>query len=117
MTKPADDAKNRVSMSDPEVRKRFKSAIATSTHYLRQMDDIRDGLKDAIADIASEYGVDKKIVRKMARTMYKADYSDLLEETRQFEEMYELVVEGQLRTADGQLQSTPEPVQPVATNP
>lgn len=101
MTNPAQSKEvNKALIADPDTRKRFKSSLATLTHYFRQMDDIKDGLKDGVADVASEYGLDKKLIRKMASTMYKANYGSLQEENRHFEVMYEMVVEGKLRDPD-----------------
>ena len=87
-------------ISDPEMRKKFKSRVAELTHYYQKQDDIRDGLKDGIASVASEYNIDKKLVRRMASTMYKANYRSLLEENRHFETLYEMIIEGKLRDPD-----------------
>lgn len=87
-------------LADPEIRKKFKSALATVTHYFQQADDAREGAKETVADLAAEYGVDKKLVRKLAVTMYKHNYGSLQEENRHFEVMYETVIEGRLRDPD-----------------
>jgi hypothetical protein len=87
-------------LADPEVRKKFKSALATITHYFQQADDAKEGAKESVADIAVEYGVDKKLVRKLATVMYKHNYGDLQEENHHFEILYETVIEGKLRDAD-----------------
>lgn len=90
-------AKGQNALHDPEERLRLKARIAEATHYLRQIDDYRDGLKESIASIADDYGLDKKLVRKMTNTMYKANYDTVQEETRHFEQMYEIVIEGKFR--------------------
>jgi len=84
-------------LMDQEERAKLKARIAEITHYFRNIDDLRDGLKESIASISDASGLDKKIVRKMASTMYRANYDTLQEETRNFEEMYESIVEGKLR--------------------
>lgn len=87
-------------MADPEMRKKFKSALATVTHYLQQIDDQKEGMKETIADLSAEYGLDKKTVRKLAVTMYKHNYGSLQEENRHFEQLYETIIEGKLRDPD-----------------
>jgi hypothetical protein len=84
-------------INDLEKRKEFKSALATLTHYLQQIDDHKEGLKEAVSDISEKYGVEKKHVRKLANTMFKHNYYTLQEENRHFEVLYELLVEGKLR--------------------
>lgn len=90
-------------LADPEIRKKFKSALATVTHYLQQIDDHKEGMAESVAELASEYGLDKKTVRKLAVTMYKHNYGSLQEENRHFETLYELIIEGQLRDPDANL--------------
>jgi hypothetical protein len=87
-------------MADPEIRKKFKSALATVTHYFQQADDAKEGASETVADLAAEYGVDKKLVRKLAVVMYKHNYGSLQEENRHFETLYETVIEGKLRDPD-----------------
>lgn len=87
-------------LADPEMRKKFKSALAAVTVYYQQIDDKKEGAKETVADMAVEYGLDKKTITKLARTMYKHNYSSLLEENRHFEQLYEQVIEGKLRDPD-----------------
>ena len=89
----------RISM-DPEMRKKFRGSLGELTHYLQHIDDYRSGLKDSISAIAEEYGLKPKTIRKMATTMHKANYGSQQEERRQFEQLYEMVVEGKLREED-----------------
>lgn len=94
-------------LNNPEERKKFKSALATVTHYLQQVDDTKEGMKETVEALSADYGLDKKIINKLARTMYKHNYGSLQEENRHFEMLYELLVEGKLRgdeaTADDPL--------------
>lgn len=87
-------------LADPEVRKKFKSALSTVTHYFQQIDDHKEGMAETIASLSQEYGMDKKTIRRIASTMYKCNYGSLQEENRHFETLYELIVEGQLRDPD-----------------
>lgn len=87
-------------LADPEIRKKFKSALAMVTQYFQQADDIKEGVKETIAALSDEYGLDKKTIRRLATTMYKHNYGSLQEENRHFEILYETVIEGRLRDPD-----------------
>jgi hypothetical protein len=87
-------------LADPEVRKKFKSSVATITHYFDQIDKLKESVKEALGDLSAEYGLDKKTIRKLAVTMYKHNYGSLQEENRAFEILYETVIEGKLRDPD-----------------
>lgn len=87
-------------LADPEIRKKFKTALALITKEFRLQDDSKERTKETIADISVEYGVDKKLVRKLAAVMYKSNYGDLQEENHHFEVLYETVIEGKLRQPD-----------------
>jgi ribosome-binding protein aMBF1 (putative translation factor) len=90
-------AKGKNILNNPEERKRFKTALATVTHYFQAADDAKEGASETIGDLSAEYGLDKKTIRKLAVTMYKHNYGSLQEENRHFEILYETVVEGRLR--------------------
>jgi hypothetical protein len=94
-------------MADPEIRKKFKTALAIVTNYFDQIDKIKDGCRETIAALSQEYGLDKKTVRKIATVMYKHNYGSLQEENRHFEVLYETVVEGKLRDPDATLSPDP----------
>lgn len=87
-------------LNNPEERKKFKSALATVTHYLQQIDDTKEGMKETVEALSADYGLDKKVINKLARTMYKHNYGSLQEENRHFETLYELLIEGKLRDDD-----------------
>lgn len=92
---------SRIVLSDPNERKRLKTALATITHYFQQIDDHKEGVKETIADIAATTGLNKKTVRKLATTMYKHNYASLQEENHHFEILYETVIEGKLTAVKG----------------
>lgn len=97
--KPERESKGN-SLSSPEIRKKFKSALSTTTHYFQQIDDLKESVKENVADLSAEYGLDKKTVRKLAMTLYKHNYGTLQEENRHFEKLYETIIEGKLRDPD-----------------
>ena len=80
--------------SNPNDLKKLKAAIGEITNCMLRMDSERDQIKEIINDVADNYDVDKKQVRKIATTMYKSNYSDVVEENREFELLYETLVEG-----------------------
>lgn len=84
-------------LNDEAERKKFKTALATVTHYFQQIDDQKEGVKETIDDLSTQYGLDKKTIRKLALTMYRHSYGSLLEENRHFEALYESIIEGKLR--------------------
>ena len=88
-------------LNNPEERKKFKSSLATITHYFQLIEDQKEGITETITDLSEEYGLDKKLIRKLATTMFKHNYSSLQEENRHFESLYEILVEGKLRDDAG----------------
>jgi hypothetical protein len=94
-TKPQQKSANH--LDDPDERKKLKTGLATITHQLQEMDNLKEGIQETIEDVAISSGLDKKIVRKMANTMYKHNYGSLVEENNHFCALYEMIVEGRLR--------------------
>ena len=99
-----------LSFADPEVQLAFKRRIGELAVYLRNVDDIKDGMREAIGETSKEYGIDKKSVSRIVRTYYKSNYHTHLEEQRHFEELYERLIEGTIRDDDD---TTPKPVDPL----
>jgi DNA-binding IclR family transcriptional regulator len=83
-------------VNDLDERKKFKTTLATITHYFQQIDDVKEGIKETITDLSGTSGIDKKTIMKLAKTMYKHNYASLQEENRHFETLYEMLVEGKL---------------------
>jgi DNA-binding IclR family transcriptional regulator len=90
--------KGAASLSDPDERKKLKTALSTLTHHFQAIDDQKEAVKETIDEISSTSGLDKKTIRKLATTMYKHNYASLQEENRHFTSLYEVVVEGRLLT-------------------
>jgi DNA-binding IclR family transcriptional regulator len=81
-------------LANPQERQKFKSALASLTHYFEIIDQQKEGIKESVAEISQQYGVDKKIVRKLASTMYKHNYASIQEENEHFATLYETIIEG-----------------------
>ena len=97
--KDQEASKGKNILNNPDERKKFKSSLSAITHQFQLIDDQKESIKEQVAELSAMYNLDKKIIRKMAATMYKHSYADVLEENRHFEELFELVVEGKLRSS------------------
>lgn len=87
-------------LTNPEELKKFKSVLATITHYLQIIDDQKEAIKETVEEAAGIYGIDKRIIRKLATTMYKHNYADIREENSHFEMLYEALVGGRISIND-----------------
>lgn len=101
--KELEASKGKNILNDPDERKKFKSSLSAITHQFQLIDDQKESIKEQVAELSAMYGLDKKIIRKLAATMYKHSYTDVLEENRHFEILYETVIEGRLRDANDPL--------------
>lgn len=80
--------------SSPADRKRLKDMIVECTHCLQRIEDQKEAMKDIVETIQNEFTIPKKMGNKLARTMFKRNYDSLQQENEDFENLYELVVEG-----------------------
>lgn len=80
--------------SSPEDRQKLKMAIGEATNCMLRIDSERGAMKEIIDVAAEQFELDKKLIRKIATTMYKHNYEDVIEENREFETLYETLVEG-----------------------
>ena len=83
-------------LANPQERQKFKSALASTTHYFEIIDQQKEGIKESVAEISQQYGLDKKLVRKLIVTMYKHNYASIQEENEHFATLYETIIEGRL---------------------
>jgi hypothetical protein len=83
-------------LANPQERQKFKSALASITHYFEIIDQQKEGIKESVDEISQQYGVDKKIVRKLAVTMFKHNYASIQEENEHFATLYETIIEGRI---------------------
>lgn len=85
---------NIVIPSSVNDRAKLKSMLVEITHSLTRMDAEREYKKEVVGTIKEQFGLSPKIVNKLAGTMYKRNYTDLQTENEDFEELYEILVEG-----------------------
>lgn len=86
-------------LANPQERQKFKSALASVTHYFEIIDQQKEGIKESVAEISDQYGVDKKLVRRLATTMYRHNYASIQEENEHFATLYETIIEGRTGTS------------------
>lgn len=87
-------------LNNPEERKKFKTMLAVLTKHMADIDIHKQSIKETVEGMAADYGLEKKVINKLAKTMYNSNYGSLQEENRHFETLYELLVEGKLRSDD-----------------
>ena len=82
--------------STNEDRKKLKGMLTEMTHCLQKMDFQRDAKKDIAAGIKEQFELTPKVINKLASTMYKRNYADLQQENEDFEDLYEILVNGKI---------------------
>ena len=86
--------------SSPADRQTLKTMLVEITNCMLRMDAERDAKKEIVASIKEKFEIQPKLVNKLASTMYKRNYSDLQAENEDFEEMYEMLIEGKKPTQE-----------------
>jgi len=81
-----------VNSLSPEDKKKLRGAINELNDSMTRVAAERDLQKETITKIFEDLGVDKKIVRRMAKAYYKANFNEEIEENKNFEEMYGVVM-------------------------
>ena len=79
-----------------EDRVALKGMLTEMTHCLGLMDAQRDRKKDIAAGIKEKFELTPKVINKLASTMYKRNYADLQQENEDFEDLYEILVNGKI---------------------
>jgi len=82
--------------STNEDRKKLKGMLTEMTHCLAAMDAQRDQKKDIATGIKEQFELAPKVINKLASTMYKSNYASLQQENEDFEDLYEILVNGKL---------------------
>jgi len=81
-----------VNSLSPEDKKKLRGAINELNDSMTRVAAERDLQKETINKVFEDLGVDKKIVRRMAKAYYKANFNEEIEENKNFEEMYGVVM-------------------------
>ncbi len=75
-----------------EDRKKLKRSIMELNDSMTRVAAERELQKEAINKVFDDLGVEKKMVRRMAKAYYKANFGDEVEENKNFEEFYDMVI-------------------------
>lgn len=75
-----------------EDKKKLRGAINELNDSMTRTAAERDLQKETINKVFEDLGVDKKVVRRMAKAYYKANFNEEIEENKNFEEMYDVVM-------------------------
>ena len=79
------------SLSDAD-KKKLRNAINELNDSMTRVAAERDLQKETIIKVFEDLGVDKKLVRRMAKAYYQANFQSEVEENKNFEEMYDVVM-------------------------
>jgi len=75
-----------------EDKKKLKNVIYALNDSMTRVSAERDLQKEAINEIFDELGIDKKIVRKMAKAYFMANYNNMVEEEKNFQDFYDSII-------------------------
>ena len=75
-------------------KQKLKNAIDSLNDSMTRAAAERDHQKTVINDASEQLGLDKKLIRRMAKAYFKANFNEEVEENKNFEEMYSVVVKG-----------------------
>lgn len=81
-----------------DARKQIKKAILEMNDSLTRIAAERDLQKEILTKLEEDLGVEKKKVRKLAKSYYNGDFRMVKEENQQFEEAYQLIIDGSTET-------------------
>lgn len=80
--------------SSPSDRQKLKTMLVEITNAYARMDGEKSFIKETLDDAEEKFSIKKKLITKLAKTMYKRDYATLQAENSDFEDLYEILVEG-----------------------
>jgi predicted solute-binding protein len=73
-------------------RRKLKSAIIELNDSMTRISAENDLQKDVLNNVAEEIGLDKKLVKRLAKTYYKSNFNVEVEENKNFEEFYTVLL-------------------------
>lgn len=75
-----------------DQKQELRKVIQELDNSMTRVSAERELQKEAIGEIAEKLGMDKKLIRRMAKAHHKANFNSEVEENKNFEEFYELVL-------------------------
>lgn len=80
---------NSLSQADKD---KLKGAVREMNDSLTRVAAERELQKEIITKICDDLGLDKKLVKRMAKVYFKANFNDEIEEDKNFENFYSIVM-------------------------
>lgn len=86
--------KNKVDVNSLSVedRKKVRNAATEISNSMTRIEAEKDLQKEIISKLNEDTGLDKKTISKIARTYHKSNFNDEVEDHREFEEIYTVVI-------------------------
>ena len=81
-----------MTISSPEDKKKFKSAIVEISNSMTRMEAERDLVGEIVKDLSTEFDINTKIVRKIAKAYHKQNLTEEQQDHDEFVELYEEIV-------------------------
>lgn len=75
-------------------KQKLKGVIDSLNDSMTRVAAERDHQKTVINDAFDSLGLDKKLIRRMAKAYFKSNFNEEVEENKNFEEIYNIVVKG-----------------------
>lgn len=75
-------------------KQKLKNAIQEMNDSMTRVAAERDLQKEVLNKVFDEIGLDKKITRRMAKVYFKSNFNEEVDENKNFEELYTVVVKG-----------------------
>jgi hypothetical protein len=79
-------------IQDPEVRKKVAAAMGEMSAAMTRIEAERDLIKEIIKKLNEDHGLSKKILAKMGKAYHKQSFSKEVEESEEFQTLYEEVL-------------------------
>lgn len=73
-------------------RRKLKSAIIELNDSMTRISAENDLQKDVLNNVAEEIGLDKRLVKRLSKTYYKSNFNVEVEENKNFEEFYTVLL-------------------------
>lgn len=71
---------------------RLKGVIKELNDSMTRVTAEKDLQKEIVTDAAEKLGIDKKLIRRLGKTFYKATYDLEIEEHKEFEDFYAILL-------------------------
>lgn len=80
---------NSLSVTDKE---KLKNSVSELNDSMTRVSAEKDLQKEIVDDLHEKLGLEKKLIRRLAKTYFKANFNEEMEETKNFEDFYALLL-------------------------